>query len=97
MIMTLIYFCFSISQTTYFFLQFHYKQEGSYSIGTVGMCDEDCDFIDCTYVSLTIVNKITNIMCAVIVYLFYENHMNHCIHIHYNTVTCCRCGLHRMN
>ena len=32
-------------------LQFHYKQEGSYSIGTVGMVDVDCDFVDFTYVS----------------------------------------------
>ena len=31
--------------------QFHYKQEGSYSIGTVGMQDVDCDFVDTTYVS----------------------------------------------
>ena len=32
--------------------QFHYKQEGSYSIGTLGFVDEDCDFIDFTYVSI---------------------------------------------
>ncbi|XP_050411076.1 autophagy-related protein 101 [Patella vulgata] len=30
--------------------KFHYKHEGSYSIGTVGIVDEDCDFIDLTYV-----------------------------------------------
>ncbi|KAK3099245.1 hypothetical protein FSP39_001499, partial [Pinctada imbricata] len=30
--------------------QFHYKQEGSYSIGTVGLEDVDCDFVDFTYV-----------------------------------------------
>ena len=30
--------------------KFHYKQEGSYSIGTVGIVDVDCDFIDFTYV-----------------------------------------------
>lgn len=30
--------------------KFHYKQEGSYSIGTLGFVDEDCDFIDFTYV-----------------------------------------------
>jgi len=30
--------------------KFHYKHEGSYSIGTVGWIDEDCDFIDLTYV-----------------------------------------------
>ena len=36
-----------------FLLQFHYKQEGSYSIGTLGFVDEDCDFIDFTYVSLS--------------------------------------------
>ncbi|XP_014679019.1 PREDICTED: autophagy-related protein 101-like [Priapulus caudatus] len=29
--------------------KFHYKQEGSYSVGTVGMEDVDCDFIDLTY------------------------------------------------
>ncbi|KAK3610797.1 hypothetical protein CHS0354_014053 [Potamilus streckersoni] len=29
--------------------KFHYKQEGSYSVGTVGLVDEDCDFIDFTY------------------------------------------------
>ena len=36
----------------YLLPQFHYKQEGSYSIGTVGMGDVDCDFVDFTYVSL---------------------------------------------
>lgn len=30
--------------------KFHYKQEGSYSVGTVGYSDVDCDFIDFTYV-----------------------------------------------
>lgn len=30
--------------------QFHYTQEGSYSIGTVGIVDVDCDFVDFTYV-----------------------------------------------
>ncbi|XP_067654342.1 autophagy-related protein 101-like [Haliotis asinina] len=30
--------------------KFHYKQEGSYSIGTVGIMDVDCDYIDFTYV-----------------------------------------------
>ncbi|CAG0883591.1 unnamed protein product [Darwinula stevensoni] len=30
--------------------KFHYKQEGSYSVGTVGFKDVDCDFIDVTYV-----------------------------------------------
>ncbi len=30
--------------------KFHYKQEGSYSIGTVGWVDVDCDFVDFTYV-----------------------------------------------
>ncbi|XP_074660285.1 autophagy-related protein 101-like [Tubulanus polymorphus] len=30
--------------------KFHYKQEGSYSIGTVGVIDVDCDFVDFTYV-----------------------------------------------
>ncbi|XP_041365727.1 autophagy-related protein 101-like [Gigantopelta aegis] len=30
--------------------KFHYKQEHSYSIGTVGVVDVDCDFIDFTYV-----------------------------------------------
>ncbi|ESO03582.1 hypothetical protein HELRODRAFT_157054 [Helobdella robusta] len=30
--------------------KFHYKQEGSYSIGTLGMVDVDCDYIDFTYV-----------------------------------------------
>ncbi|KAJ8298175.1 hypothetical protein KUTeg_024706 [Tegillarca granosa] len=29
---------------------FHYTQEGSYSIGTVGIVDVDCDFVDFTYV-----------------------------------------------
>lgn len=32
--------------------KFHYKQEGSYSVGTLGFVDEDCDFIDFTYVRL---------------------------------------------
>ncbi|XP_013404830.1 autophagy-related protein 101-like [Lingula anatina] len=30
--------------------KFRYKAEGSYSIGTVGMVDVDCDFVDFTYV-----------------------------------------------
>jgi len=30
--------------------KFHYRQEGKYSIGTVGYEDIDCDFIDLTYV-----------------------------------------------
>ncbi|VDI40060.1 autophagy-related protein 101, partial [Mytilus galloprovincialis] len=30
--------------------KFHFKQESSYSIGTVGIVDVDCDFIDFTYV-----------------------------------------------
>lgn len=33
------------------YLKFHYKQEGTYSIGTVGVEDVDCDFVDFTYVS----------------------------------------------
>ena len=41
----------------YFEFQFHYKQEGSYSIGTVGWVDEDCDFVDFTYVSVGLRNK----------------------------------------
>ena len=32
--------------------KFRYKQEGSYSVGTVGYLDVDCDFIDFTYVSV---------------------------------------------
>ncbi|XP_071442554.1 autophagy-related protein 101 [Hetaerina americana] len=30
--------------------KFRYKQEGSYSVGTVGYEDVDCDFIDLTYI-----------------------------------------------
>jgi len=30
--------------------KFHYKQEGNYSIGSVGIVDVDCDFINFTYV-----------------------------------------------
>ncbi|XP_076355181.1 autophagy-related protein 101 isoform X1 [Tachypleus tridentatus] len=30
--------------------KFHYKQEGSYSVGTVGFEDVQCDFVDLTYV-----------------------------------------------
>jgi len=30
--------------------KFHYRQEGKYSIGTIGYEDMDCDFIDLTYV-----------------------------------------------
>ncbi|CAH1782809.1 unnamed protein product [Owenia fusiformis] len=33
--------------------KFHYRQEGSYSIGTVGVVDVDCDFIDATYVAVS--------------------------------------------
>lgn len=32
------------------FGKFHYKQEGSYSVGTVGFEDVTCDFVDFTYV-----------------------------------------------
>jgi autophagy-related protein 101 len=32
--------------------KFKYKQEGSYSVGTIGYEDVDCDFIDFTYVSI---------------------------------------------
>ena len=34
------------------FGKFHYKQEGSYSIGTLGMEDVDCDFVDFTYIQV---------------------------------------------
>ncbi|XP_071955562.1 autophagy-related protein 101-like [Antedon mediterranea] len=30
--------------------KFKYKQEGTYSVGTVGFVDVDCDFVDFTYV-----------------------------------------------
>ncbi|KAH3841139.1 autophagy-related protein 101-like [Dreissena polymorpha] len=30
--------------------KFHYQQEGTYQVGTLGFVDEDCDFIDFTYV-----------------------------------------------
>ena len=30
--------------------KFHYKQETSYSVGTVGLCDVDCDSFDFTYI-----------------------------------------------
>uniref|UniRef100_UPI00398EDD7E autophagy-related protein 101 n=1 Tax=Pristiophorus japonicus TaxID=55135 RepID=UPI00398EDD7E len=33
--------------------KFHYKKEGTYSIGTVGTEDVDCDFVDCTYVRVS--------------------------------------------
>lgn len=33
--------------------KFHYKKEGTYSIGTVGIQDVDCDFIDFTYVRVS--------------------------------------------
>lgn len=32
--------------------KFRYKEEGNYSVGTIGYADVDCDFIDFTYVSL---------------------------------------------
>jgi hypothetical protein len=32
--------------------KFEYKQEGSYSVGTIGYEDVDCDFIDFTYVRI---------------------------------------------
>ncbi|KFQ21807.1 Autophagy-related protein 101, partial [Merops nubicus] len=32
---------------------FHYKKEGTYSIGTVGTQDVDCDFIDFAYVRVS--------------------------------------------
>ncbi|XP_035522274.1 autophagy-related protein 101 [Morone saxatilis] len=33
--------------------KFHYKKEGTYSIGTVGTLDFDCDFIDFTFVRVS--------------------------------------------
>ena len=30
--------------------KFHYQQQGSYTIGTIGFEDVDCQYIDCTYV-----------------------------------------------
>jgi len=33
--------------------KFHYKAEGSYSVGTIGTEDVDCDFIDLTYVRIS--------------------------------------------
>ncbi|CAN8027823.1 unnamed protein product, partial [Ixodes persulcatus] len=30
--------------------KFHYKREGSYSVGTIGFEDVTCDFVDFTYV-----------------------------------------------
>lgn len=33
--------------------KFHYKKEGTYSIGTVGTIDIDCDFIDFTFVRVS--------------------------------------------
>lgn len=33
--------------------KFHYKQEGSYSIGTLGIVDVDCNHIDFTYVRVS--------------------------------------------
>ncbi|KAG7240910.1 hypothetical protein INR49_026226, partial [Caranx melampygus] len=33
--------------------KFHYKKEGTYSIGTVGTLDIDCDFIDFTFVRVS--------------------------------------------
>jgi autophagy-related protein 101 len=33
--------------------KFHYKEEGSYQIGTLGTEDVDCDYIDLTYVRLS--------------------------------------------
>lgn len=38
--------------------KFHYRQEGSYSVGTVGYQDQDCEFIDLTYVSNFHVNNL---------------------------------------
>jgi hypothetical protein len=35
--------------------KFKYKQEGSYSVGTVGYEDVDCDFIDFTYVRICLI------------------------------------------
>lgn len=32
--------------------KFHYKQEGSYSVGSIGMVDVDCDFVNFTYIRL---------------------------------------------
>lgn len=33
--------------------KFHYKKEGTYSIGTVGTQDIDCDFIDFSFVRVS--------------------------------------------
>lgn len=31
--------------------KFHYKNDDTYAVGTIGFQDVDCDFIDFTYVS----------------------------------------------
>ena len=31
--------------------KFHYKNDNTYAVGTIGFQDVDCDFIDFTYVS----------------------------------------------
>ena len=43
--------------------KFTYKQEGNYTVGTVGYEDVDCDFIDLTYVLLALKN-LTNMYRA---------------------------------
>ncbi|KAH9366812.1 hypothetical protein HPB48_022095 [Haemaphysalis longicornis] len=37
--------------------KFHYKREGSYSVGTVGFEDISCDFVDFTYIWLEFFQK----------------------------------------
>lgn len=47
--------------------KFRYKQEGSYSVGTVGYSDVDCDFIDFTYVSIILIFFITILMLEIVI------------------------------
>lgn len=42
--------------------KFRYKEEGNYSVGTIGYSDVDCDFIDFTYVSFVIDQNLTLIV-----------------------------------
>lgn len=43
----------SIGINSYFFIfKYHTNGEDSYSVGTLGYTDVDCDYIDFTYVSI---------------------------------------------
>lgn len=57
--------------------KFRYKEEGNYSVGTIGYSDVDCDFIDFTYVS------IQSVMCLLLFSKYREKSRIMCTPFHF--------------